>query len=91
MPGRTFACLYMASPSFIEACASALVLAWMAAESSPLSASLRSAMAFSIAVRSASPTFEPCSARYSARAHEFGDGGQQVDGKNEQVNHRYRR
>ena len=28
---------------------------------------------------------------HSARAHEVGDGGQQVDGKNEQVNHRYRR
>jgi hypothetical protein len=27
----------------------------------------------------------------TARTHEFGDGGQQVDGKNEQVNHRYRR
>src|SRR5437016_1981172 len=27
----------------------------------------------------------------SARAHEFGDGGQQVDGENEQVNHRYGR
>ena len=26
---------------------------------------------------------------HSARAHEFGDGGQQVDGENEQVNHRY--
>ena len=25
---------------------------------------------------------------YSARAHEFGDGGQQVDGEYEQVNHR---
>ena len=28
---------------------------------------------------------------HSARAHEFDDGGQQVDGKNEQVNYRYRR
>ena len=28
---------------------------------------------------------------HSARAHEFGYGGQQVDGENEQVNHRYRR
>ena len=25
---------------------------------------------------------------YSARAHEFGNGGQQVDGEYEQVNHR---
>jgi hypothetical protein len=28
---------------------------------------------------------------HSARAHEFGDGGQQVDGEYEQVNHRYGR
>src|SRR5262245_42035869 len=35
-------CLYMASPSFIEACASALVLAVIAAASSPFKASLRS-------------------------------------------------
>jgi len=27
----------------------------------------------------------------AARAHEFGDGRQQVDGENEQVNHRYGR
>jgi hypothetical protein len=27
----------------------------------------------------------------SAWAHEFGDGGQQVDGENEQVNHRHGR
>src|SRR6266404_320327 len=58
----SWACLYMASPSFIEACASALVLAVIAAASLPLSASLRSAIAFSIARRSPSPTFEPCSA-----------------------------
>src|SRR5262245_53755334 len=45
------ACLYMASPSFIDACASVLVLAVITAGSSPLSASLRSAIAFSIARR----------------------------------------
>jgi hypothetical protein len=28
---------------------------------------------------------------HSARAYEFGDGGQKVDGENEQVNHRYGR
>jgi hypothetical protein len=28
---------------------------------------------------------------YSARAHEFGNGGQQVDGEYEQVNHRHGR
>src|SRR5215207_2222405 len=41
--------LYIASPSFIEACASVLVFDLMASASSPLSASLRSAIAFSIA------------------------------------------
>src|SRR5262247_3829318 len=41
------ACLYIASPSFIEAWPSALVLALMASASSPFTASLRSAMAFS--------------------------------------------
>src|SRR5262245_66372745 len=56
------ACLYIASPSFIEACSSALVLALIASGSVPLSASLRSAIAFSISRRSASPTFEPASA-----------------------------
>ena len=39
-----------------------LFLAVIAAASLPLSASLRSAMAFSIARRSPSPIFEPCSA-----------------------------
>src|SRR3954452_8267586 len=38
--------LYIASPSFIEACASVLLLALIASASSPLSASLRSAIAF---------------------------------------------
>jgi hypothetical protein len=28
---------------------------------------------------------------YSTRAQEFGNGGQQVDGEYEQVNHRHRR
>jgi hypothetical protein len=28
---------------------------------------------------------------YSARAHEFSNGGQQVDGEYEQVNHRHGR
>jgi len=27
---------------------------------------------------------------HSTRAHDFGDGGQQVDGEYEKVNHRYR-
>src|SRR5262245_27208414 len=56
------ACLYIASPSFIEACASALVLAVIASASVPFKASLRSASAFSIARRSPSPTLAPCSA-----------------------------
>ena len=60
--GCSPACLYIASPSFMEACASVLALAVIASASLPLSASLRSAMAFSIARRSASPTLEPCSA-----------------------------
>src|SRR5262249_30234096 len=60
-PPPSCACLYIASPSFIEACASALVLVVIASASLPLSASLRSAIAFSIARRSPSPTFEPCS------------------------------
>src|SRR6185369_8583707 len=56
------ACLYIASPSFMEACASALVLAVIASASEPLRDSLRSAIASSIARLSVSPTFEPCSA-----------------------------
>src|SRR3569832_77757 len=55
-------CWYMASPSFIEACASVWVLALIASASSPFSASLRSPAASSLARRSVSPTFEPCSA-----------------------------
>src|SRR5262245_60383546 len=51
---------YIASPSFIEACASALVFWRMASASSPFTASRRSAIAFSIALRSLSPTLEPC-------------------------------
>src|SRR5262249_35909944 len=46
----------------IEACASPLVFAVIASASSPFNASFRSAMVFSIARRSASPTLEPCSA-----------------------------
>src|SRR6202162_1030136 len=53
---------YIASPSFIEACASALVLARIASASSPLTASRRSAIAFSMAEGSACPTCDPCSA-----------------------------
>src|SRR5262245_58266788 len=53
--------LYIASPSFIEACASVFVFDLMSSTSSDLIADLRDAIAFSIAVRSASPTFEPCS------------------------------
>src|SRR5579884_3991382 len=60
----------MASPSFMDACANALVLAWIAAESSLFSASLRSAMAFSIARRSVSLIFEPCSERLLGRVDE---------------------
>src|SRR5439155_2584113 len=56
------ACLYIASPSFIEACARALVLAVIAPASSPFKASLRSAIAFWMLRRSPSPTLEPCSA-----------------------------
>src|SRR2546423_3033835 len=40
------ACLYIASPSFMDACASALVLAVIASASVPLRASLRSAIPF---------------------------------------------
>src|SRR5262245_4151851 len=54
------ACLYIASPSFIDACIKVLVLDLMASASLPFKASLRSASAFSIARRSSSPTFEPC-------------------------------
>src|SRR6516225_6429470 len=55
-------CLYIASPSFIEACASVLVLALIASASSPFSASFRSLTASSMARRSVSAIFEPCSA-----------------------------
>src|ERR1700733_8349591 len=55
-------CLYIASPSFIEACASVLLLALIASASSPFSASFKSLMASSMARRSLSSTFEPCSA-----------------------------
>src|SRR6185369_3915379 len=45
-------CLYIASPSFIEACATVLVLALIASASSPFRASLRSLTASSMARRS---------------------------------------
>src|ERR1700688_168164 len=50
--GCSAVCLYIASPSFIAACCSVPVLAVIAAASSPFKASLRSAIAFSIARRS---------------------------------------
>src|SRR5256885_5417704 len=52
-------CLYIASPSFIETCASAVVLALIASASSPFSASLRSLTASSMERRSVSAIFEP--------------------------------
>src|SRR6202165_34634 len=52
----------MASPSFMEACARVLVLALIASASSPFSASFKSLTASSMARRSLSSTFEPCSA-----------------------------
>src|ERR1700710_3017211 len=55
-------CLYIASPSFIEACATALVLVLMASASSPFSASFKSLTASSMARRPLPSTFEPCSA-----------------------------
>ena len=50
---------YIASPSFIEACISSLVRAWMASESSPVSAVLSASTAVSIADLSASETLSP--------------------------------
>src|SRR5258708_12662309 len=55
-------CLYMASPSFIEACASVFVLALIASASSPFSASFRSLTPSPIARRSLSSPFHPHSA-----------------------------
>jgi hypothetical protein len=49
--------LYIASPNFIEAWASALVFALMSSTSSALMAAFRLAIAFSMAVRSASDIF----------------------------------
>jgi len=51
----------MASPSFIDAWASAFVFVLMSSSSSDLMAPFRAAIAFSMAVRSASEIFEPCS------------------------------
>src|SRR6202521_3041130 len=50
---------YMASPSFMDAWASVWVFAWMASGSSPLAASFRSEIAFSIAVRSPAAILSP--------------------------------
>src|SRR5579885_173492 len=50
---------YIASPSFIETCASDCAFAWMAEMSSPFSASFRSESAFSIALLSEADTFSP--------------------------------
>src|SRR6476646_5117225 len=57
-------CLYMASPSFIEACASVLVLVLIASASSPFSASFRSLTASSMPRRAPS--------QWNAPAHPHG-------------------
>src|SRR6516164_4128706 len=68
------ACLYMASPSFIEAWASALVLAVMASASSPFKASLRSAIAFSIPRRCVGRCAAPAGRKATAR-DDYPSGG----------------